>query len=315
GESATRKNAAASPATGSLRSLSSSPTSRKHSAIPDPPTTQPTAAASPLRNPSGMCIRHDVLVVVGRQVEGCHLADDEGDGRRKQRRELLERAPEDLLAVTARRADGRNRRLRRQAACNDADRHAGGTEGARLLAAARHDEGIAALQAHDVPLAAELDEEVVDLVLAERALLAPQPDAVDLRRRRRERDDRIHRGTVVDDGLGPPDGLERRLREEIGITRSHADQAHAHRPAPASESARSATSQGPAYRPVSPATRRIVRMFTSAASRSPSAVRTTRSPGRPTSVTEATGASLPRRVRRRSRSRSSCQVRVRERGL
>ena len=91
----------------------------------------------------------------------------------------------------------------RRHAGNDADRHAGGTEGARLLAAARRDEGIAALQAHDVPLAAELDEEVVDLVLAERALLAPQPDAVDLRRRRRERDDRIHRGTVVDDDLRP----------------------------------------------------------------------------------------------------------------
>ena len=57
---------------------------------------------------------------------------------------------------------------------HDLERHAGGGEGLRLLAATAEDERVAALEAHDeAPREPVLDETGVDLLLGHRVVVGP----------------------------------------------------------------------------------------------------------------------------------------------
>src|SRR5512132_1665431 len=116
GASPTRKKAPASPATGRSRSRPSALARRTQTASPVAATTPPSAAASPLRKPSGMCMEGLGEGSGCREVQRGDVTDHERDRRRQRRGQLPERAPLDPLRVAARGADGGDRRLGREAA-------------------------------------------------------------------------------------------------------------------------------------------------------------------------------------------------------
>ena len=100
---------------------------------------------------------------------------------------------------------------------DDVHRDARGAQRDRLLAAARGHERVAALEPHDVVVAAaELDQQRVDLGLRQRALPGRQPDAVPLGLGGRERDDLVQRRAVVDDDVGARERVARRAGEQRG---------------------------------------------------------------------------------------------------
>ena len=118
-----------------------------------------------------------------------------------------------------RRGDGGDAR---HAGCHG-ERHAGIGQGERLLAAATEDEGVAALEPHDVePGSAVRDEQVVDRLLPERR---PRDDQRVVRRlgdevRRHER--------VVDEHVAPAHELQAAGGDQPRVARPRADEMDRH---------------------------------------------------------------------------------------
>ena len=106
---------------------------------------------------------------------------------------------------------------------DDVERDAGCGQRQRLLAAAAVDEGIAALETHDVePRAAELDEQRVDLVLR-------QARTADDERLVGRLGDELRRDeAVVDEHVACAHALEPLHRDEAGIARAGADEGDGH---------------------------------------------------------------------------------------
>ena len=112
----------------------------------------------------------------------------------------------------------RRRAVRRADAGDDFDPNARSLRGLHLLTPAPEDEGIAALEAHDIAaLAGFAYEQGVDIVLGKRVMRAPFGDRDQPRIGPRERQDRCVHQTVMHDQVGAFDQARGAQRQQVGI--------------------------------------------------------------------------------------------------